>query len=83
MCMPRSALASLPLMFHEMVVGADSDSCSKVTVPLTVESPRTTATVFVQKVMSAAACTAAKGTMMAERRDRRVSIPSNPSPTSP
>lgn len=42
--MPRSALASWPVMFQEMVVGADSDSCSKVTVPLTLESPRRTAT---------------------------------------
>jgi hypothetical protein len=45
-CMPRSALASLPVMFHEMVVWLDSFSCSKVTVPLTLESPRRTATVF-------------------------------------
>jgi hypothetical protein len=32
-------------MFQVIVVGADSSACSKVTVPLTVESPRTTATV--------------------------------------
>ena len=44
MCMPRSALASLPVMFHVMVVSADSEACSKVTVPLTLESPRRTAT---------------------------------------
>lgn len=44
-CMPRSAFASCPLMFHEMVVGADSSACSKVTVPFTLESPRRTATV--------------------------------------
>jgi len=44
-CMPRSALASLPVRFQEMVVWPDSFSCSKVTVPLTLESPRTTATV--------------------------------------
>lgn len=31
-------------MFHEMVVGADSDSCSKVTVPEIFESPRICAT---------------------------------------
>lgn len=43
-CIPRRAFGSLPLMFHVIVVGADSDSCSKVTVPLTVESPRTVAT---------------------------------------
>jgi hypothetical protein len=43
-CMPRSALASLPVMFHEMVVFEDSSACSKVTVPLTLESPRRTAT---------------------------------------
>lgn len=43
-CMPRSAFASWPLMSHEMVVGASSDACSKVTVPLTLESPRRTAT---------------------------------------
>ena len=43
-CMPRSALASLPVMFHETVVGELSFSCSKVTVPLTLESPRRTAT---------------------------------------
>lgn len=44
MCMPRFALASWPVISHETVVGADSDSCSKVTVPETLESPRTTAT---------------------------------------
>jgi hypothetical protein len=43
-CMPRSALASLPVMSHEMVVLALSSACSKVTVPLTLESPRRTAT---------------------------------------
>ena len=42
--MPRSALASWPVMSHEMVVGELSFSCSKVTVPLTLESPRRTAT---------------------------------------
>lgn len=42
--MPRSALASWPLMFHDTVVGELSFSCSKVTVPLTLESPRRTAT---------------------------------------
>lgn len=42
--MPRSALGSLPVIFHVMVVGDDSDSCSKVTVPVTFESPRTVAT---------------------------------------
>jgi hypothetical protein len=42
---PRLALASLPVMSQEMVVGADSDSCTRVTVPETLESPRTTATV--------------------------------------
>lgn len=41
---PRLALASLPVMSQEMVVGADSDSCTRVTVPETLESPRTTAT---------------------------------------
>lgn len=44
MCMPRLALASLPVMSQVMVVGADSDSCSKTTEPVTLESPRTTAT---------------------------------------
>lgn len=44
-CMPRSALASWPVMFHETVVGELSFACSKVTVPLTLESPRRTATV--------------------------------------
>lgn len=44
MCMPRLALASWPEMSQVTVVGADSDSCSKVTVPETLESPRTTAT---------------------------------------
>jgi hypothetical protein len=43
-CMPRLALASLPLTSHEMVVSASSDACSKCTVPLTLESPRRTAT---------------------------------------
>ena len=42
--MPRSAEASLPLISYEMVVGEDSEDCSKVTVPPTVESPRSTAT---------------------------------------
>jgi len=44
MCMPLLALASWPLMSQDTVVGADSDACSKVTVPVTFESPRTTAT---------------------------------------
>lgn len=44
MCMPRLALGSWPLMSQVMVVGADSDSCSKTTVPVTLESPRRTAT---------------------------------------
>ena len=44
MCMPRSALASLPVTFQEIWVSADSEACSKVTVPLTLESPRITAT---------------------------------------
>ncbi len=42
--MPRSAFGSLPVISHVMVVGADSESCSKVTVPLMLESPRTVAT---------------------------------------
>jgi len=45
-CMPRSAFASLPVMSHVMVVGEDSDSCSKVTVPVIFESPRTVATII-------------------------------------
>lgn len=44
--MPRSAFGSFPLRLYVIVVGAPSEACSKVTVPLTVESPRTTATVF-------------------------------------
>jgi hypothetical protein len=44
MCMPRLALGSWPEISQVMVVGEDSDSCSKVTVPETLESPRTTAT---------------------------------------
>ncbi len=44
MCMPRLALASWPLRSQVTVVGAPSDSCSKVMVPVTLESPRTTAT---------------------------------------
>lgn len=40
----RSALGSWPLMFHEMVVGEFSSGCSKVTVPVILESPRRTAT---------------------------------------
>ena len=44
-CMPRSAEASWPVMSQETVVGADSDDCSKWTVPPTLESPRRTATV--------------------------------------
>jgi hypothetical protein len=50
--MPRSALASWPEMFHEIWVGEDSFSCSKVTVPLTLESPRRTATVHVVLVFA-------------------------------
>ena len=42
--MPRSALGSLPEISHEMVVGAPSEACSKVTVPVIFESPRTVAT---------------------------------------
>lgn len=37
--MPRLALLSWPVRSHEMVVGEDSEVCSKVTVPLTLESP--------------------------------------------
>lgn len=44
MCMPRWALASWPVMSQEMVVGSDSEACSKVTVPLILASPRTTQT---------------------------------------
>lgn len=44
MCMPRLALASWPVMSQLMVVGSDSAACSKVTVPVILESPRTTAT---------------------------------------
>jgi len=53
-CIPRSALASWPEMFHEMVVSAPSEACSKVTVPLTLESPRRTATM---KSVSTGLCT--------------------------
>lgn len=42
--MPRLALGSLPVMFHETVTGEFSSGCSKVTVPETLESPRRTAT---------------------------------------
>lgn len=49
---PRLALASLPVMSQEMVVGADSDSCTRVTVPETLESPRTTATASERKDVS-------------------------------
>ena len=42
--MPRSALASLPVISHVIVVGEDSEVCSKVTVPVIFESPRTVAT---------------------------------------
>lgn len=42
--MPRSAFGSLPVISHVIVVGEDSDSCSKVTVPVIFESPRTVAT---------------------------------------
>ena len=38
MCMPRLALASLPVMSQLILVGADSESCSKVTVPATLEA---------------------------------------------
>ena len=44
MCMPRLALGSWPEMSQVTVVGVDSESCTKVTVPETLESPRTTAT---------------------------------------
>ena len=39
-----SAEASLPVMSYVIVVGPPSLACSKVTVPETLESPRTTAT---------------------------------------
>jgi hypothetical protein len=42
---PRSAFGSLPEMLRVMVVGSFSELCSKVTEPLTFESPRMTATV--------------------------------------
>lgn len=48
MCMPRLALASLPLMSQVILVGADSDSCSKTMEPVTLESPRTTQTVAIK-----------------------------------
>lgn len=54
--MPRSALASWPEMFHETVVGEDSLSCSKVTVPLTLESPRRTATAHIKVVSFVPVC---------------------------
>ena len=41
---PRLALGSLPVMSQVILVGADSDSCSKTTVPVTLESPRRTLT---------------------------------------
>lgn len=41
---PRFALESWPVRSHEMVVGSDSEACSNVTVPATLESPRRTAT---------------------------------------
>lgn len=41
---PRFALGSWPERSQEMVVGSDSELCSKVTVPATLESPRRTAT---------------------------------------
>ena len=50
--MPRSASESLPVMSYEMFVGEDSEDCSNVMVPETLESPRRTATVghiFVSK----------------------------------
>lgn len=46
MCIPRSALASWPWMSQVTVVGDDSESCSKVTVPLMAVSPRMVATVM-------------------------------------
>jgi hypothetical protein len=39
-------------MFHVMVVGDDSDSCSKVTVPVIFESPRTVATITEEQQVS-------------------------------
>jgi hypothetical protein len=42
--MPRSALESWPEMSQVMVVGEDSEVCSKVTWPVIFESPRMTAT---------------------------------------
>jgi len=44
---PLEALASLPLISQVIVVGSDSDACSKLTTPLTLESPLNTATVIV------------------------------------
>lgn len=43
---PRSAFGSWPVISQVMVVGLDSEACSKVTVPLTLESPRRTATTW-------------------------------------
>ena len=40
-----SAEGSCPLMSYVIVVGELSEACSKVTVPVTLESPRTTATI--------------------------------------
>jgi hypothetical protein len=50
--MPRSALGSLPEISHEMVVGAPSEACSKVTVPVIFESPRTVATASGNHIVS-------------------------------
>ena len=47
--MPRLALASLPVMFHVMVVGEVSEVCSKETVPVIFESPRMKATMGEQR----------------------------------
>jgi len=55
-CMPRLALASLPVRSHEMVVSAFSPDCSKVTVPATFESPRRTATIAEMSVSCSYSC---------------------------
>ena len=54
-CMPRLALGSLPVMLYVMVVGEDSEACSKVTVPVILESPRTVAT-RINKINGSARC---------------------------
>ena len=72
--MPLLALGSLPVRLKWMLVGLDSEACSKVTVPATLESPRTTATVIGEHVSKATPRAAARRTCFYHVGDERDSF---------